>query len=226
MAYKILSVGGSIIIPKTGFDIPFLKKFRALILSRVKKGERFILVIGGGTTCRNYQNAARQVTKLTDGDLDMIGIASTLFNAEFVKFLFKGYAHPEVLTNPTKKIFTVKPIIVASGWKPGHSTDADAVLAARAYGANEVINLSNVDYIYDRDPRVNPRAKKIRRISWKDFRKIVGAEWTPGKNAPFDPVAAKKAEQIGLMVKFVKGTDLTEVSKALTGKSFSGTVIS
>ncbi|HYE59889.1 MAG TPA: UMP kinase, partial [Candidatus Kapabacteria bacterium] len=99
-APKILSVGGSIIIPKTGFDVSFLKQFRSLILRQVKKGERFILVIGGGATCRQYQTAAKSVLPLTNEDLDWIGIHTTIFNANFVKYLFKGYAHPEIVTNP------------------------------------------------------------------------------------------------------------------------------
>ncbi|HLD61282.1 MAG TPA: UMP kinase [Patescibacteria group bacterium] len=222
---KIVSVGGSIIIPKSGFDIEFLKKFRALIVDRVKKGEKFILVIGGGATCRQYQEAARQVVPLTDEDLDWIGIKTTVFNAEFVKFLFKEYAHTAVATNPTKKIKTNKPIIIGAGWKPGCSTDKDAVLLAKTYGAKEVINLSNIDYVYDSDPRTNSNARKIEKASWKEMRKIVGDKWTPGANVPFDPMAAKNAEKLKLVIKFVKGTNLDQVEKALTGKAYSGTII-
>jgi uridylate kinase len=58
--YTIISVGGSIVIPKTGFDPAFLKEFRALILKEVKKGRRFILTIGGGATCRQYQAALKE----------------------------------------------------------------------------------------------------------------------------------------------------------------------
>jgi uridylate kinase len=56
---KIISVGGSIVIPKTGFDIPFLKKFRQLIINEVKRGSRFILVIGGGATGRRPDERRR-----------------------------------------------------------------------------------------------------------------------------------------------------------------------
>ena len=222
---KILSVGGSIIIPPTGFDIEFLKKFRELILSEVKKGIKFILVIGGGATCRQYQKAASEVTSLTNTDLDWLGIKTTIFNAEFVKLLFKDVASQEVLTNPTKKVKTNKPIIVAAGWKPGCSTDNDAVLLAKTYGASEVINLSNVDYVYDSDPRQNPGAQNLEHVSWKEFRKIIGDKWTPGANVPFDPVAAKLAEKLQLTVKFVKGTELAQVQKAIVGKAGKGTVI-
>lgn len=222
---KIISVGGSIIIPKTGFDIDFLKNFRQLILDAVKKGQKFILIIGGGATCRAYQDAAKQVVLMSSEELDLLGIKATVFNAEFVKFLFKGYAHPEVVVNPTKKIKTKSPVIIAAGWKPGCSTDTDAVLMANTYGAKELVNLSNIDYVYTSDPRLNPDAKKLESISWKELRKIIGDKWVPGANLPFDPIAARKAEKLKLTVKFAKGTDLAQVRRILSGEPHQGTVI-
>ncbi|MBI2444338.1 MAG: UMP kinase [Candidatus Magasanikbacteria bacterium] len=224
--YKIISVGGSIIIPESGFDVGFLKKFRALLIKRVRAGDRLVLVVGGGATCRAYQEAARRAVKLTATDLDWIGIKSTVLNAEFVRCLFKEYAHPEVISRPRRRLVAGKPIIVASGWQPGHSTDHDAVLLARAYGAKEIINLSNTDYVYDRDPRRFPAARKLMQISWREFRRLVGSRWTPGANLPFDPVAARHAARLGLTVKFVKGTNLPAVARALTERKFRGTIIS
>ncbi len=223
--FRIISIGGSIIIPPSGFDIEFLKKLRDLIVERVKKGEKFILVIGGGATCRNYQNAASQVADMTNTDLDWLGIKSTIFNAEFVRFLFKDYAHSEIITNPTKKIKSTKPILMAAGWKPGCSTDHDAVLLAKTYGATEVINASNIDYVYTADPKKYPGAKALSELSWKEMRGIIGDKWSPGANFPFDPVAAKTAQKLGLTVKFVKGTNLNLLNQALSGESFNGTII-
>ncbi len=224
--WKIISVGGSIIIPKTGFDIAFLKKFRKFILDKIKKGEKFILVIGGGATCRNYQEAAAKTIKLTNTDLDWIGIHTTVFNAEFVRMLFKDIAYKEVIRDPRQKIKTNKPLIIAAGWKPGCSTDYDTVLLAKAYGAKELLNLSNIEYVYDKDPNKYKNAKKIENIDWATFRKeVVGNKWEAGKNAPFDPIASREAQKLGLRVSILKGTNLAEVKKALDGKKFKGTVI-
>lgn len=225
IGYTILSVGGSIIIPKTGFDSNFLEAFRTLILKEVKRGRKFILVIGGGTTCRTYQAAAKDFGVSSKDDLDELGIAVTVLNANLVKLLFKGFAHSEVIMNPTKKVKTTKPIIIASGWKPGCSTDNDAVLMARTYGAKAIFNLSNIDYVYTADPKLNPNAEKIEQITWKEFRKIVGNEWDPGANVPFDPVASKLAEKLELRVGFLKGNNLDEVKKALADVQFAGTII-
>jgi len=42
---------------------------------------------------------------------------------------------------------------------------------------------------------------------------------------PFDPKAAREAGKLKLKVSFVKGTDLAEFEKVLSGEEFSGTVI-
>jgi len=226
MSFKVLSVGGSIIIPKTGFDVQFLKKFRALILSRVKKGDKFVLVIGGGATCRQYNKAILEVTKLNSEQLDWLGIYATWLNAQFVRLMFGEYAYEEVINSPFKKISTKKPIIVSQGYKPGWSSDYTAVLLAKTYGAKTLVNLTNVDYIFDKDPNRFSDAKKIERISWNDFRKnIVGYTWVPGANLPFDPIASGLAEKNKLTVKIVNGNNLEEVKKILEGNKFSGTVI-
>jgi len=224
--YKILSVGGSIIIPPTGFDINFLKKFRQLILNRVKKGEKFILVVGGGGTCRTYQQTAKKVAGLTDKELDWLGIYTTWYNADFVRMLFGKMAYAEVIKDPTKKIKTSKPIIIAGGWKPGASTDYDAVLLAKNFGAKEVINLSNIDYVYTADPKKNKNAKVIKEMNWIEMKKIIGSKWIPGANLPFDPKATSLASKLKLKVSFVKGTNIEQVKAVLEGKNVKGTVIS
>lgn len=218
-------MGGSIIIPPEGFNVVFLKKLKEIILKRVKLGEKFILVIGGGSTCRKYQQAAKESADVSSVDLDWLGIYATHFNARFVGLLFNGWAEQELIINPTKKIKSKKSILIAGGWKPGCSTDYDAVLLAKTYGAKELINLSNIDYIYDVDPRQNPQAKKMENLSWAELRKIVGDKWIPGANLPFDPIAAKTAQKLGLMVKFAKGTDLACLEDILYGKVFSGSLI-
>lgn len=223
--YRIISLGGSIIIPSEGFNIDFLKKFRELILARVKLGEKFILVIGGGSTCRKYQQAAKDTTDVSAVELDLLGIYATHFNARFVGLLFNGWAEPELIINPTKKVKSKKPILVAGGWKPGCSTDYDAVLLAKTYGANELINASNINYVYTADPKKDPNAKQLPKLTWPEMQTIVGDKWTPGANLPFDPKAVKESAKLKLKVSFVKGTDLTEFAKVLSGAEFAGTVV-
>ncbi len=221
----VISLGGSIIIPKEGFDLNFLKGFKKLILNLIKK-YRFIIVCGGGQTARSYQQIARSLGDLSSEDLDWIGIHSTRLNGHLMRTIFRRYAHPAVVKYPLKKQNWKTPIMLAAGWKPGFSTDYDAVLLAKKYDADTVINLSNIDYVYDKDPRINKDAKKLENIDWEQFQKIVGTKWVPGANLPFDPVASVLARKNKMKVLFVKGTQLAEVKKAIEGKKIKGTVIS
>ena len=221
----VVSVGGSLIVPD-GIDVDFLSRFKALILEKVQHGFTFSIIAGGGKIARHYQDAANAVTELSRQDLDWIGIHSTRLNAQLLRNIFVGYAHQQVVKNPTIDIEADEPIIIGAGWQPGCSTDYDAVLMAKNLGATRLVNLSNIDYVYDADPRKNQNAKKIERISWTAFRKLIPKEWDPGLSSPFDPVAAKEAETIGLEVAIINGAKLEEFSNYLDDKSFIGTVIS
>lgn len=117
-------------------------------------------------------------------------------------------------------------VLVAAGWKPGFSTDNDAVLLAIRFGAKEVLNLSNIDMVYTADPKVDKNAKPISKISWQEFCKIVGEDWDPGKNAPFDPIASKAAREAGLTVICANGRNNSNTFSILTGQEYVGTTIS
>jgi uridylate kinase len=223
--YQILSLGGSLIVPKTGIDWQFLKKFRLLMQNKIKTGQKFIVVAGGGTTCRHYQQAANKVIKLQPVDVDWLGIHASRLNAHLLRTIFFDLAHFEVIKEPTCKIKTDAKIIIAGGWKPGWSTDYDAVMLAKTYGAKEVVNLSNIDYVYGKDPKKFKEAKKITEITWPEFKKIVGDKWIPGLSKPFDPIASKLAAELGLKVIIVNGKKIGNLEKYLAGKKFQGTVI-
>ncbi len=221
----VVSVGGSLIVPD-GIDTDFLMHFKTLILEKVQRGFTFSIIAGGGKTARRYQDAAQAVTPLSRQDLDWIGIHATRLNAQLLRNVFVGYAHQQIIRNPTIDIEADEPIIIAAGWQPGCSTDYDAVLMAKNLGATRLVNLSNIDYVYDCDPRKNQNAKKIEKISWPAFRKIIPTEWSPGLSSPFDPIAAKEAEAIQLEVAIINGTKLEAFSNYLDGKPFIGTIIS
>lgn len=221
----VVSVGGSLIVPD-GIDTDFLTRFKALILDTVQQDFSFAIITGGGKIARHYQDAANKVTPLSKQDLDWIGIHATRLNAQLLRNIFVGYAHPQVIKNPTIDIEADEPVIIAAGWQPGCSTDYAAVLIAKNLGARRLVNLSNIDYVYTADPHKNPAAKKIEKMSWMEFRKLIPTEWDPGLSSPFDPIAAKEAESLGLEVAIINGSKLEEFSNYLDNKPFIGTVIS
>jgi len=230
MNTKVLSVGGSIIAPDSP-DTKFLSEFVAMIKEYLAGGNRrLILVAGGGAPARIYQNAywdvAQKLDEQSNNDAaDWIGVMATRLNAELLRASVGSLCSDPVVTNPTEaKEFSAK-VLVAAGWKPGFSSDNDAVLLAEKFNADTVVNLSNIEKVYTDDPRKNPEAKPLDSISWADFRKMVGDEWTPGKNTPFDPVASKKAESLGLKVICAGGRNIENIRAILEEKEFIGTQI-
>lgn len=229
MALYIMSVGGSLIVPEE-IDTEFLASFKQFIIKRIEKGDRFILIAGGGKTCRKYQKAAAEVAGIDNEEKDWLGIHSSRLNGHLLRTIFKLHAHPKLVTNydlDLKEIGTEfkENILVGAGWKPGWSTDYDAVLMAKQFGATTIINLSNIDYVYTDDPRVNPEAQKLENIKWKDFQAMIGSKWDPGMNAPFDPIASKEAAANNYTVAILNGKNLANIYNFMEGKKFKGTII-
>jgi len=222
----VISVGGSLIVTENGIDVSYLRKLRVFILEQVKKGNRFYLVAGGGTTARNYISSAERITKVADKTRDWLGISATSLNAQLLKTIFGTYAYNQIINNPTKRVITDDKIVLASGYKPGWSTDYCAVLLAKSHNIDLVINLSNIDYAYNKDPNKFSDAVKLENISWPDFQNIVGREWHPGLHAPFDPIASLEAAKNKTRVLILNGHNLKNLGDCLAGRKFRGTVIS
>ena len=221
----VISLGGSLIVPEE-INVKFLKRFKKLIIGQIIKGNKFLIIAGGGRICRKYNEALRLSGAPTNVELDWMGINTTWVNAKLIQLYFGKFAYPEISKDPTKRIFFKQPILVGGGWKPGRSSDGATVKYASVYGAKTIINLSNIDFIYTKDPRKYQTAKKIEKISWDDFLKIIGPKWIPGKNAPFfDPAAAKMAKKNNITVINCNGKNLKNLENILNGKKFIGTAI-
>ena len=232
MAYTdkiVMSIGGSLIVPNGGIDTKFLSQLNKFVRDQLanNKNRQFFLVIGGGRIARRYRDAGRDVIghELNRDDLDWLGIHATKLNAHLVRTIFRDIAHPYIIKHYEIIRKAVEPVVVAAGWKPGWSTDYDAVLLCEDYGVKQIVNLSNVAQVYDKDPKEFKDAKPISKISWDSFRKLVGDEWIPGMNAPFDPVAAQKAQELGVKVVVMSGKDFSNIGRYFKGEKFVGTVI-
>lgn len=219
----IISLGGSIVVPDK-INTEFLKRFKSLILKYLPT-KRFFIIVGGGRTAREYANSALEISGVDEEDRDWLGIHATRLNAHLLRTVFKKYTYKRVLKNPTEKPKFEDDMLIAAGWKPGFSTDYDAVLIAKNYKVKTIINITNSNFVYDKDPKKYDDAKPIKSIDWKAFRKIVGNKWLPGLNMPFDPVASKLAQKLKLKV-IITGSDLENLENVFENKQFNGTIIS
>lgn len=225
----IISLGGSLVYPNGGVNVNFLKRFNKFIREELAQdpNRQFFIVVGGGFIARHYRDAGRDVLghELSPDDLDWLGIHATKMNAHLIRTIFRDIAHQYVLKHYEIIRKVSEPVVVGSGWKPGWSTDYCATLMAEDYRVDEIINMSNIKMVYDKDPKEFKNAKPIRKTTWKKFRKIVGDKWIPGLNVPFDPIASKRAEEMELKVVILDGDNLKNLRSYMHGEEFVGTII-
>lgn len=236
----VISLGGSLIAPD-GVDVAFVKRFRALIAKHATRPghpTRFFLICGGGRIARDYMNASKAIAATRGAGsqpgmtLDLVGTAATRLNAELVRGVFGGLAAPVLLQSLDRKDHFPSSVrvVVCGGFLPGGSSDVDAVAIAKTYGVPTVLNLTNVDYVYDKDPRKHKDAQPLPLLSWSDYLSLVGRTagktWVPGMHYPFDPVAARAAKKACLSVIVANGRDLDNLDRMLSCKPAKGTIIS
>jgi uridylate kinase len=220
----VVALGGSIVYPDE-INVVFLKSFKKFIKPFFKRGMRFVIVIGGGSLCRKFQNASAAVVKVTDEDKDWIGIHVTRLNAHLLRTVFREVANPVIVDSRSKVARLRYPVTIAAGWRPGWSTDYVALQIAADLGAKEVIVAGKPAYVFDKDFMKYPDAKKFTALSWHEYGKLVPEKWKPGLHAPVDPVGAALAARKGLRAIIMDGRDLKNFDALLKGKEFRGTII-
>ncbi|HKM40707.1 MAG: UMP kinase [Patescibacteria group bacterium] len=222
----VLSLGGSLFSLADGLNLKFLKEFKKLIIKRVALGDKFIIVVGGGALARSYIKVAGDLNpSLTDENKDYLGIDATIINANLFKMIFSELARPQLLSNPNKKERLNKALNFSGGYKPGASTDFVTARLAKTYQVDTIVNLSNIDYVYDRDPNKFPEAQVIKKMRWSEFLNISGDKWSAGLNLPFDPIASKFCQKNNKKVIILNGRNIRNLENYFLNKKFKGTVI-
>lgn len=227
----VVALGGSIMHPDK-IDIVFLKNFRKFILKWIRRDKKFVIVAGGGSVARDYQKAANSVIKLSNEDKDWIGIHATRLNAHLLRTIFRREANPVVVDSRSKikttnyKLKTKNyKLTIASGWRPGWSTDYISLKIADSFKIKEAIIAGSPAFVYTHDPKKRKNVRPIKKLSWRDYRKLIPSKWVPGSHAPVDPIGAKLAGSRKLAAIIIKGTDIKNFDNLLAGKEFKGTII-
>ncbi|MEM3161275.1 MAG: UMP kinase, partial [Nitrososphaera sp.] len=116
-------------------------------------------------------------------------------------------------------------IVVTGGLHPGQSTNATAALIAEKVGATKFVNATDVDGIYDSDPRSNKRAKMFREITVKECRTLLGGENSmAGGYDLMDIVALKVIERSKIPTLVIK-SEPTRIKEAVLKNKANGTRI-
>ena len=112
---------------------------------------------------------------------------------------------------------------VIGGIRPGRSTDANAAYAASIIKADYFIKLTDVDGVYDKDPKKHENARKLNHISVKEIAKYA-QEGRPGSYGVLDKLAVETIGKHEIKTIIMNGSNPENILKALTGEK-TGTLI-
>lgn len=222
----VVSIGGSVLLTGEG-DREYLDRLAAL-LRRLGTERPLVVTTGGGRTAREYIHLGRALG-LTEVELDEVGIEVTRLHARLLAARVgpPAPAHPPTTVPAVvEQLRTGSPVILG-GTEPGHTTDGVAALVAVRIRAARVVNATDVDGVYDRDPRTHPDARRIERLSWPEFREMVHAATSgeAGQNFLFDRLGADALARARIPLWVVPGRDLENLEAAIDGRPCRGSIV-
>lgn len=229
----VVKLGGSMVSKsdKDLFDFLYVNKFGEVIRKYIEQDYRFFIVLGGGYLMRKYRDMAKEGGVEEPMQLHWIGTTVNVLHAEIVRATLHDisneriYAYEDYYAEGPVKF--EKSVIVGGGGRPGHSGDYDALAIAERVESDVVVSLKNIDGVYTADPKKDPSAKKIDKLSWQEYKEIIGfkTEHVPGGSFPIDPVTSLEAAELKKKFVILGGDDLSNFDNYLAGKDFVGSIV-
>ena len=201
-----------------GMDNAKIIQNYADFLIKISKICQPVVIAGGGVIARHYISHARNFDA-DESTLDELGIEISRLNAKLLIYALKNkaYSHPPTTLQQVKHAVDDGLIVVAGGLHPGQSTNGTAALIAEKIQAEQFLNATDVDGVYDMDPNKFKKAKKFKSIELKDLKNIlVQEDSVAGGYDLMDIVALKIIERSKIKTRILKA-DPKIIEKAIKG---------
>lgn len=217
----VVSIGGSRIVPEN-VNYKFLKELGTVL--KKMNNFKFVICTGGGKTARNYISALAK-NKIVRKKQDEIGIEVTRLNARLVMNFIDNCNEkiPKDLKE-IKNMLKRYDVVVCGGLKPGRTSDGTTAEIANYLNSDIMINVTNVQGLYTKDPKKHKTAKFIPKIFHKDFKKMMDKVIEkPGMHFVLDSHAEKITRKNKIKVLIID--NLKEIKNYLSKKKYKGTLI-
>jgi uridylate kinase len=223
----VIKFGGSVLYKENmTLNIDLIQRIIDVINKLDEEGHRIAIVVGGGKLARVIIQASDVLGHVTTFK-DILAVESTRIHALLVIASLKDKAYllvPRSFEEVGKALSSGK-IVVSGGLQPGQSTSAVSALLAEYWGADMLINLTNVDKVYDKDPNRYKDAKPIDKMTTEELTKIISIqEEEPGKYDLFDIVGCEILNRSKIKLIFTSGANPENILKAVKGEPV-GTIV-
>ncbi|MCS7095202.1 MAG: UMP kinase [Thaumarchaeota archaeon] len=221
----MVKLGGHL-FAKDSPDVDLIKAYARTIKECHDGSDRWVVVMGGGEPARNYIKAARSLGA-DEVTCDEIAIAVTRIHATLMLLALEELAYPEVVgdVGSLRRALAVRSIAVAGGLWPGQSTFAVSAICTGAIKAERLIVATDVQGVYDRDPKRHPDAKLIPRMTYDELLARLGSvSHSAGEYKLIDSVGLTVLKRSKAKLLFVDGTNPENVKRAIL-HSEAGTIV-
>ena len=183
MKYKriLLKISGEALLGEQQFGID--QKPVKMIAEEIQKarelGAEIAVVVGGGNIFRGMKNSAKLGMDQASGDY--VGMLATVMNAIALQMkipcrvqsaiAMNQIAEPYIRHRAIRHLEKGRVVIFAAGTgNPFFTTDTAAALRASEINAEAMLMAKNgVDGVYTDDPKTNPNAEKLDKITYDDI---------------------------------------------------------
>ncbi len=185
LKYKrvLLKLSGEVFLGKkgSGIDFDFLDGLAKEIKKAKQMGTEIAIVIGGGNFWR-YRDFKESHLERVNSDymgmmatvMNSIAFSSALKKAKIKTKVLSAFHFPMVVEDFTvraaKRLLKAGYTVICAGGtgNPFFTTDTAAALRAAELNCELLMKATNVDHVYDEDPKKNPKAKAYKRMTYHD----------------------------------------------------------
>jgi len=184
MGYKrvLLKLSGEALMGEQGYGIDpaIVQSIASDVAACVADGTELAIVVGGGNIFRGLKGSAAGMDRAT---ADYVGMLATVMNALAIEgalehhgvrctvqsaIEMKNVAEPFIRRKAESQLSSGKVVIFAAGTgSPFFSTDTTSALRASEMGAEVILKATQVDGVYDDDPRKNPDATRFESVTFQ-----------------------------------------------------------
>lgn len=219
----VIKLSGSVFNFKT--TSKSLKEYAQLLLDIQAKVQP-VVVSGGGIIARHYVNLARSLGS-DESSLDEMGIEISRLNAMLLSAALGDSVYPVIPSNLEEISIACQSgkIVVSGGLHPGQSTNATAALICEKIKADRFLNTTDVDGIYDSDPKKSQKAKLFKEISIMKCLQLLNTESTQAGNYDLLDIVAMKVIERSKISTWVIKSDPKIIRNLILKNSQTGTKI-
>lgn len=220
----VIKIGGSLLFNEDkGLDREKIQKF-CQIFQKMEYSGTYVIVCGGGKIAREYINAVRSFHG-NEALCDTFGIDLSRINSKLLISALQEFAYP-LVPKTMEELSTALlfgKIVVMGGLQPGQSTTSVALEVAEFIEAEELVILTDVEGIYDKDPKKFDDAKLLKSLTYADLQEIIinssgDKQATAGEYRIFDAVSLQILKRSKIKTKIMSGKDLKEFEKYWKGE--------